>query len=338
VKKRLALTFYSVLKMPISDITYCSIEAERAGFEYVSVAESFYRDASVLSSAIATNTAKIKLGSSVYPIPTRTPFQIAMANATLNEVSNGRMGYIGLGVGYKARIEQYFGLRIERSLSLSKMREYAEIIKGLLSGNDFSYKGTYFDFQGFPKLVSEPPNISILLGASGDKMLNLAGKIGDGIILNSIGTEQYFKHAISVFNNSVREADRSTNTFEIASSVIFSVADKHQVAIDTARHDVLFYILYPELDPVIEKTPYIQKVAEIRKANSKGENREALSLISDDMVEDLSISGTPKECRDKIKKLYDYGVTLPIIRVSVMPFKENERKEVFLRAIAALKD
>jgi 5,10-methylenetetrahydromethanopterin reductase len=336
MKKRLALTFYSVLRMPISDMIFCAAEAERAEFEYISVAESFYRDASVLSSAIATNTTKIKLGSSVYPIPTRTPFQIAMAAATLNELSKERVGFIGLGVGYRARIEQYFGLKIKNSLS--KMKEYAEIINGLLSGNDFSYKGRYFDFQDFPKLVSEPPNISILFGASGEKMLKFAGKMADGIILNSIGTEQYFKHAISVLNDSAREAGRDTTSFEIASSVIFSIADKHEDAIDAARHDVLFYVLYPELDPVIEKTPYIQKVAEIRKANSKGESREALSLISDNMVEDLSISGTQNECRDKIRKLYDYGITLPIIRVSVKPFKENERKDVFLRAIEVLKN
>src|ERR1051326_4124017 len=198
MKKRLALTFYSVLKMPLPDMIFCAGEAERADFEYVSVAESFYRDASVLSSAIANNTTKIKLGSSVYPIPTRTPFQIAMATATLNEVSNKRVGFIGLGIGYRARIEQYFGLKIKDSLS--KMKEYVEIIQGLLSGNDFSYKGKYFDFRDFPKLVSEPSNVSIMLGASGDKMLKLAGKVADGAILNSIGTEQYFKHAISVLN------------------------------------------------------------------------------------------------------------------------------------------
>src|SRR5918912_244330 len=168
MKKRLALTFYSVLKMPLSDMIFCVGEAERAGFEYISVAESFYRDASVLSSAIATNTTKIKLGSSVYPIPTRTPFQIAMATATLNEVSNERVGFIGLGVGYRARIEQYFGLKIKNSLS--KMKEYAQIIKGLLSGNDFSYKGKYFDFQDFPKPMLKPMNNPILFGSSGDKM------------------------------------------------------------------------------------------------------------------------------------------------------------------------
>lgn len=336
MKKRLALTFYSVLRMPISDIIFCASEAERGDFEYISVAESFYRDASVLSSAITNNTTKIKLGSSIYPILTRTPFQIAMAAATLNEISKDRIGFIGLGVGYRARIEQYFGLKIKDSLS--KMKEYIEIIQGLLSGNDFSYKGKYFDFQDFPRLVSEPSNISIMIGASGDKMLKLAGKIADGIILNSIGTEQYFKHAISILNDSAKEAERDTKSFEIASSVIFSVADKHQDAIDAARHDVLFYVLYPELDPVIEKTPYVQKVAEIRKANSKGESREALSLISNDLVEDLSICGTQKECRHKIRKLYEYGITLPIIRVSVKPFKENERKDVFLRAIDVLKN
>ena len=169
-------------------------------------------------------------------------------------------------------------------------------------------------------------------------MLKLAGKIADGIILNSIGTEQYFKHAILALNNSATEADRDTKHFEIASSVIFSVADKHEDAIDAARHDVLFYVLYPELDPVIEKTRYMQNVAEIRKDNLKGKSREALPLISNDMVEDLSISGTQNECRDKISKLYDYGITLPIIRVSAKPFKENERKDVFLRAIEVLKD
>ena len=139
-------------------------------------------------------------------------------------------------------------------------------------------------------------------------------------------------------NNSATEADRDTKHFEIASSVIFSVADKHEDAIDAARHDVLFYVLYPELDPVIEKTRYMENVAEIRKANLKGKSREALSLISNDMVEDLSISGTQKECRDKIRKLYDYGITLPIIRISVKPFRENDRKDVFLRAIEVLKD
>ena len=109
---RIALTFFSILRMPISNILICAAEAEKAGFEYISLAESFYRDASVLASAIASNTKKIKLGSSIYPTATRTPFQIAMASATLDEISNGRLAFIGLGIGYRNRIERYFGLKL----------------------------------------------------------------------------------------------------------------------------------------------------------------------------------------------------------------------------------
>jgi 5,10-methylenetetrahydromethanopterin reductase len=297
---------------------------------------NLFTDASVLSATIACKTANIKLGSSIYPISTRTPFQIAMATATLNELSNGRVGFIGLGIGYRARIEQYFGLKTENSRR--RMKEYTQIIKGLLSGNEFSYKGRFFNFQDFPKLTPKPANIPILFGSSGDNMLKLAGEIADGAILNSIGTEEYFKHAVSVMRHSAKEASRDPKALEVASSTIFSVADKYDDAIDAARHDVLFYVLYPELDPVIEKTPYMQRVHEIRKVNAQGESKKALSLVTDDMVQDLAIVGADKECRDKIKKLYDYGITLPVIRVSVKPFKENERKDVFRRAIEALKN
>jgi 5,10-methylenetetrahydromethanopterin reductase len=138
-----------------------------------------------------------------------------------------------------------------------------------------------------------------------------------------------------------KKQGRDTKSFEIASSTIFSVADKYEDAIETAHHDVLFYVLYPELDPVIEKTPYVQRVAEIRKIiHAQGEYKKALSLVTDKMVEDLTISGTPKECKSKLKKLSGYGITLPItlpvIRVSVQPFKEDERKEVFLNTIESL--
>ena len=336
---RLALTFYSVLRMPIVDIISCSIAAEKAGFEYISMAESFYRDASVLATAIASKTARVSFGSSIFPIPTRTPFQIAMATATLNEFSRGRVGFIGLGTGYRSRIEKYFGIKVEHSLS--KMKEYAEIIRGLLSdGNNhnasFSYQGKFFNFENFPVIVSNPLNIPILFASSGDRMLKLAGQFADGVILNSIGTLEYYKHAVSLLHNVAREAGREPSKLEVASSIIFSVADRYEDAIEAARPDVLFYLAYSELDPVIDKTPYKEQVAKIRKINAQGNAKGALALIDDKMVSDLTVSGTPRECREKIKKFADYGITIPIIRVSVQPFKESERKEVFLRAVDTL--
>src|SRR5207245_10954445 len=113
---KLALTFYSVLRMPIRDIIACSTAAEKAGFGYISVAESFYRDGFDLASAIATHTKKVKFGTSVMPIYTRTPFQIAKGAANSYEVCGGRVAFLGLGVGYRGRTEQYFGIRETRQL------------------------------------------------------------------------------------------------------------------------------------------------------------------------------------------------------------------------------
>ncbi len=320
--------------MPVDSILECAKAAEKAGFEYVSFAESFYRDASVLASAVACETSRIKIGTSVYPISTRSPFQIAMASATLDEISRRRLGFIGLGFGYKARIEQYFGLRVDKSLS--KMREYITILRGLLSGKPFSFHGTHFSFQEFPALVPHALRVPILLGSSGPRMLRLAGELADGVILNSIGTPEYFKYALSIISEGERVAERRAGSSKVAASVILSVADHTDEAINTARPDVLFYLLYPELDPVIERTPYKNKAKEIRRAYSKGATKKALSLVTDEMVEELSIAGTPKHCREKVKMLTQIGVSIPIIRVSVQLFTENQRREAFLETIGAL--
>jgi 5,10-methylenetetrahydromethanopterin reductase len=333
---RLALAFYSVLKMPIEDIIACSIAAEEAGFEYISMAESFYRDAAVLGTAIASRTVRVKFGSSIFPIHTRTPFQIAMAAATLNEYSNGRLGFIGLGSGYRSRIEKYFGITADNPLT--KIKEHADVIRGLLSGSDFTYSGRFFRCEGFPSPASRPLNVPILFAASGDKMLQLAGQVADGIIMNSIGMPEYYRHALSVLRDGAKESGKDKRKHEVAASIIFSVADRHDDAIEAAKLDVLFYFQYPELDPVIAKTPYERRVSEIRKLSARGNSKQALSLVTDEMVETLAVAGTPKECRNKIRKLNDYGITIPVIRVSVQPFKEQERIRIFLKAIEALKD
>jgi 5,10-methylenetetrahydromethanopterin reductase len=138
---KLALTFYSVLRMPIADILRCAGAAEEAGFGFISVAESFYCDGAALAAAIACNTGTIRLGTSVFPIYTRTPFQLAMAMATLDELPSGRRGYLSLGWGYRNRTEDYFGIKIKRPLE--RMRESVEIIRLLLSGSDAGYQMRY---------------------------------------------------------------------------------------------------------------------------------------------------------------------------------------------------
>lgn len=327
--------FFSVLKMPIDDIVACSVLAEGAGFSHITVAESFYRDGFALASAIASNTSKVSFGTSVIPIYTRTPFQIAMGASTLNEISHGRMGFLGLGVGYRNRTEQYFG--IKQGQRLERMREYVEIIRHLLSGADVTYHGKFFSFEKFPRLSAEPQEIPIYFGSSAPKMLELAGKVADGVILNSISTLEYMKFAFERIADGAESVGRDPSRIEIGHSIIYSVAEDGQEAIEAAKEDILFYLSYQELDPVIEKSAFGAQVLKIRESYLKGDKEAALSLISSEMLDAFSVYGTPGECRERLRKFVRRGVTLPIIRISMASHKKHERKEIFSRAVESLR-
>jgi len=332
---KLALMLFSVLRMSIDDIVTCSVAAESAGFSHITVAESFYRDGFALASAIASNTDRVNFGTSVIPIYTRTPFQIAMGASTLNEISHGRMGFLGLGVGYRSRTEQYFG--IKQSRRLQRMREYVEIIKRLLSGEGVTYHGELFNFEKFPRLSAEPLEVPIYFGSSAPKMLELAGEVAEGVILNSISTPEYVKFARERIAEGARSVGRDPSKIEIGHSVIYAVSEDGQEAIEMAKEDVLFYLSYPELDPVIERSAFGADVQKIRESYNKGDNETALSLISSEMLDTFSVYGTPGECRERLRKFVGRGVTLPIIRVSMVSREAHQKKAAFLRAVESLR-
>jgi 5,10-methylenetetrahydromethanopterin reductase len=330
----LALTFYSVLRMPVVDIIQCARAAEKAGFAYISVAESFYRDGAALAAAIACNTREVRFGTSVFPIYTRTPFQLAMAMATLQEISGGRMGYLGLGVGYRSRTENYFGINIQRPRQ--RMREYVEIVRLLLSGQDATYQGQLFQFHHFPKLVEKPLEIPIYFGSSGSQMLQLAGQVADGVILNSLVTPEHLRHAREMLRQGAAKTGRDPSALRIASSVIYSVSDDAEEAARAAKEDVLFYLGYPEVNPMLEQSGILEEAELLRRVNREDGKEKALDQMSQRMLDSLAIYGDEHRCRTKLRELINAGLDLPIIRVSNVPYSEKDKKRVFLRAIESL--
>ena len=275
------------------------------------------------------------MGTSVFPIYTRTPFQLAMAMATLDELTSGRMGYLGLGLGYRNRTEDYFGITIERPLE--RMREYVEIIRLLLSGSDAGYQGKFFQFKSFPKLVGEPLHIPIYFGSSGSHMLQLAGEVADGVILNSLATPAHIQHAREMIRRGADRTGRDPAKISIASSVIYAVAEDLAAAAQAAKEDILFYLGYPEINPLLEQSGFMEEAEAIRRVNRERGKAEALVLISQRMLDSLAIYGEAQHCQAKLGELIAGGLDVPIIRVSNVPYGEKEKKRVFLRAIKSLR-
>lgn len=254
----------------------------------------------------------------------------------MNELSGGRFGFLGLGVGYRSRTEQYFG--IQQGERLDRMREYVEIIRKLLSGEDATHSGRLFRFEGFPTYSDRRLDIPIYFGSTAPRMLELAGEVADGVILNSISTQKYLDFARTRIATGAKKAGRNESEVEIGHSIIYSVAEESEDAIRAAKEDILFYVSYPELNPVIARSSFRRVALEMRDRLHRGDREGALSLIDSQMLKTFAVYGTPSECGDRLRAFVaSRRITLPIIRVSVTPYKVSERRSVFMRAIESLR-
>jgi len=332
---RLALTFYSLLDIPIDDVVHCWQEAETSGFDYGVMSESAGRDAAVILAEAAVRTESIKLGTNIIPMYGRSPMQTAAAALTLSEVSKGRFQILGLGTSYRKRVQAWFGEAFEHPVL--RAREYIEVIRSLLAEGPTNYKGTFFNITDYPDLtaLSEAgQNIQIYLGVTGPKMRRLTGELADGVILNSLSTPKFVSESIELIREGAQAKNRSPSEIDIGCSIVFSASNDRREAIDAAKRGLMFYIIYPEFDPIVRTTNQLDQVHALRHAYWSGDVELANALVTEEMLEAFVVFGTPAECREKLQAYVDAGVTLLVIRSCV---DKLNGKEAVLQNIDALR-
>src|SRR3954471_7017270 len=153
--------------------------AEELGYASAYVTHIAGRDSLTVLMAYAAGTERIKLGTGVLPIYSRTPVATAQQAATIDEYSSGRM-VLGIGVSHAVTVENWYGTKLERPLKA--MREYAGIVRAIFRGED-PPEGEIFKSR-FRCMGYEPrPDLPIYVAALSPKMLRLAGEIADGAML-----------------------------------------------------------------------------------------------------------------------------------------------------------
>ena len=315
VMPRLALTFYSLVDIPVQDIVECFQAAERSGFQFGVMSESAGRDAMAILTNAAVKTTTLKLGTNIIPIYVRSPMQTAASALTLSEISEGRFQILGLGTSYKKRVEAWFGVAFERPVV--RAREYIEVLRALLGGGPAAYAGEFYRLSDYPALSDTPHPIPIYLGVTGPKMRHLTGQMADGVILNSLSTPQFVRESIELIDQGARSVGRQLKNIEIGCSIVFSAAKNRRDALEAAKRGIMFYIIYPEFDPIVKTTRFMPEVQAPRAAYWAGNVREAYRLLTEDIVEAFVIFGTPEECRRKLDDYRTAGVELMVIRSCV---------------------
>jgi len=213
--------------IPIAEQQRIAAHVESAGFASLWANEARGRDALLLCQAWAAATTDLEVGVGVVSLWTRTPAQLAMGTATLQEATGGRF-LLGIGVSHPLTMGPHHGVEVRRPMSAT--RELVDILAQLDAGEKSDVAGRVFTSQGFRlELTPKPPPMRVYLAAMGPQMLQLAGERGDGALLNWSGPEEVAR-AGGIIRDAARDAGRDPAEVDVATYVRVAVADNRDDA------------------------------------------------------------------------------------------------------------
>jgi probable F420-dependent oxidoreductase len=281
--------------------------AEELGYDSTYVTHIAGRDSLSVLMAYAAATERIKLGTGVLPIYSRTPAATAQTAATIDEFSGGRM-VLGLGVSHAVTVENWYGTKIERPVSA--MREYVEAIRAMYTGGEGpqgEFFPTRFRFMGYEPRAELP----IYVAALSPNMLRLAGEIADGVML-WLCNPNYVRDVVVPEVRAGRErAGKSLDGFDVVAAVPAAVTDDRAAAFETMRNDLVTYWSLPFYRAMIERSGFGEDIARFDAGMKAGDVEEAKRAISDSFVESLTAIGSREEVRAGVARYRDAGATSP---------------------------
>jgi len=283
--------------------------ADELGFDSAFTTHIAGRDSMTVLAAYAVTTNRIRVGTGVLPIFSRTPVSTAQTAATIDELSGGRM-ILGLGVSHQVTVENWFDSKITKPVS--QMREYVEIVRAILRGDEppaGEYFNTKFQFMGYEARDELP----IYVGALSPNMLQLAGEIADGAMLWLCNPDYIRDVVVPEVTKGREKAGRTLEGFDIVAAVPSGIAEDREKAFGAMRRELLTYFSLPFYRAMIERSGYEADVKAFDEAMASGDVDAAKAAISDDFLEALTAIGSADQVREGIERYREAGATSPCI-------------------------
>ncbi len=292
---------------PVSHIVDWAVLAENTGHDYVWMWDShvLWQEVYAIFALIATRTSHVRMGPCVTNPVTRDPTVTASVLATLNEISGGRMD-MGIGRGDSSR--RVIG---KTPVTLARLEWASRLIRDLAAGREVDYEGTRIRLAW--SLGHEVP---IWVAAYGPEALRLAGRVGDGVILQ-IADPFLIRWFLQFVREGAEEAGRRFEDIEVQSAAPAFVTDDPKHAIDQVRwfpalvsnHVVDLVKRYRPSELPQEFTDYIRAREHYDYADHGRAGAEHASFVTDEIVDRFCVIGTAERCREKLRELEAAGVT-----------------------------
>src|SRR5438067_2990455 len=318
-----------------AEIVDCVKLAETLGYESAWVAQGDGGDQFAVLAACARETTRIGLGTAITSVFVRSARAIAMAAAPVDDVAGGRF-ILGIGSSHKVQVEAEHGVVYTKPLT--RTRETVAVVRALLRDGRVEHRGDTIRIDGFD-LWFQPrrQEIPIYLSSVFEKMTELAGEIGDGVILTRSTLETAAPVRQWLASGAAR-AGRDASRIAVTSLLPTVVAESRQEALAALRPGLAFYAgFFPRYNRLMAEHRFSEEAAAIAAAWAKGDRAAAERAVSDAMIDASSIAGTPEQCRARIEVYRQSGIDLPILSPFARGPGSKARFEAAIRACAPAK-
>ena len=309
--------------------------AEAMGFDSVWVPEAYGTDAISILGALATQTQRIRLGTGIVNVFSRSPALLAQTAVTLDLMSNGRF-ILGLGTSGHQVVSGWHGVPFDRPVQ--RMRETMAIVRQVLRRDRLEYDGEIFKLDTGLKLLARPlrAELPIFLATLTPAGLRLTGELADGWI-PTLFSPQHMDAFRPYLEEGARVSGRSLESLEIAPYVQVLVDDDRARAQDALRPWVALYVggmgskqknFYNE---VVSRYGFEREARQIQDLYLGGKKLEAIRSVPPALIDSIAIAGPEDFVRERIAAWASAGVTLLLAGV-LGPTQEHRLRTIEILA------
>ncbi|HXJ82193.1 MAG TPA: LLM class flavin-dependent oxidoreductase [Candidatus Methylomirabilis sp.] len=311
------------------DIRESAILAENLGYSCLTMGESWGEDALTSLAQLAAVTSRIRIGTSIVPVFARSPANLAMTALNMDRMSEGRF-FLGLGTSGQLVIQDLHGERFEKPLT--RMREYIDIIRKAARGESLDHDGEFFHTKRFKlRIAPHRARLPIYIAALSPPSLRLTGELADGWLPIFLAPSR-MAAAVVELEAGAKAAGRSLRDLAISPQVSIYVTEEIASARDRERPHIAFYIggMGVFYHQYMHRIGFGADADRVRHAFQSRERDKAAQLVTDEMVDAVTIIGNARQCRDQMQRFFDAGVQE--IR---LVFNEPD-KAAYLKALKAV--
>lgn len=263
---------------------------------------------------------ELRLGSAIIPAFTRGPACLAQSVASLSDAAPGRVAF-GIGTSSDVIVQRWNGVPFEEPYR--QVKDMVTFVREALTGEKVS--GTYgrSEVKGFRLGVvpAEPP--AILIAALRQGMLRLAGRHGDGAIINWLSAQDV-RTVVPIVNEAAAAAGKPQP--EVAARIFVAPTTDRDTVMAMGRYAIAAYLTVPVYAAFHEWLGRGEELAEMSRLWADGDRKGALEAIPDSLVDELIVHGSPEQCREHIGRYVESGVTTPAL--AILPFGIDQRQAI----------